>query len=212
MLYSQQVIIQNHRRETETTNPSYSSSLHSFITERAWPFLSVTEERDRDTQVEREGRGEKGGKRGKQMERHWDGQRPSVHARVWSHVECVFDGCQKKVGQRISHHLLRGGEDREKRRRWRKNQDERGMKKKQGSTGEETRGAEKKGMRRNLWEERIEEEAKWKGIKCDKMVKKERRRNQMTGEDTWKERKEGEKATANERDQEMRGKTQGKEM
>lgn len=55
---------------------------------------------------------------------------------------------KKKVGQRISHHLLRRGEDREKRRRWRKNQDERGIKKKQESTGEETRAAEKKGMTR----------------------------------------------------------------
>lgn len=33
------------------------------------------------------------------------------------YTECVFDDCQKKVGQRISHHLLRGRGMRGERRR-----------------------------------------------------------------------------------------------
>lgn len=36
--------------------------------------------------------------------------RDKVFVHVCGQMKCVFDDCQKKVGQRISHHLLRGGE------------------------------------------------------------------------------------------------------
>lgn len=58
-------------------------------------------EKDRERQAgrRRKTRRRGGGKRGKQMERHWDGRRRGVHACVWSHVrKCVFSGCQKKSG------------------------------------------------------------------------------------------------------------------
>lgn len=37
--------------------------------------------------------------------------RDKVFVHMCGQMKCVFDDCQKKkVGQRISHHLLRGGE------------------------------------------------------------------------------------------------------
>lgn len=50
------------------TYPSYSSNLHSFITDRAWPFLSVTGEKRTKRERWRK-------ERKKQMERYWDRNR-----------------------------------------------------------------------------------------------------------------------------------------
>lgn len=53
----------------------------------------------------------------------------------------VFDGCQEKVGQRISHHLLRGEGERGKERR---RGERRGQEKKEKKMRQETMGWEEK--------------------------------------------------------------------
>lgn len=71
-------------KDRNKTNPSYSSSLHSFITDRAWPLLSVTGERGTE-------------ERRKQMERYWDKNRMFMY--VCGHMyPSVFSLNAKKSG------------------------------------------------------------------------------------------------------------------
>lgn len=93
--------------------------MHSFITESAWPFFSVTGERriERDRQVDEERRGGGGGgregNRWRDIETDGDGVFMHVCGHMYASV-CSVDA-KKKVGQQISHHLLQRRKEGEER-------------------------------------------------------------------------------------------------
>lgn len=84
--------------ETKRTHRIHPACTPSSPTERDLSSLSLEKGGHRETDEEREGN------RWRDTE-----TKQNVHVCVWSHVpKCVFIECQKKVGQWIWHHLLRG--------------------------------------------------------------------------------------------------------
>lgn len=92
--------------ETKQTHRIHPACTPSSPTERDLSSLSLEKGGQRERQT----------KRGKETDGEILRQKQNVHVCVWSHVpKCVFIECQKKVGQWIWHHLLRGEDGGKKR-------------------------------------------------------------------------------------------------